>query len=42
MQVTSPQFKSNVAKALVDVNLQKAMGHVLAGMTDAPSIGRAI
>jgi L-lactate dehydrogenase complex protein LldF len=31
MQVTSPAFKSNVAKALVDVNLQKAMGHVQGG-----------
>jgi L-lactate dehydrogenase complex protein LldF len=31
---TSPQFKANVTKALGDVQLQKAMGHVRSGFID--------
>ncbi len=31
---TSPQFKTNVTKALADVQLQKAMGHVRSGFID--------
>jgi L-lactate dehydrogenase complex protein LldF len=34
MQITSPEFKSNVSKALVDINLQKAMGMVRVGFID--------
>lgn len=34
MQITSPEFKSNVTKALVDINLQKAMGMVRVGFID--------
>lgn len=33
-QPTSPQFKDNVTRALVDPQLQKAMGHVRAGFID--------
>lgn len=34
MQITSPEFKSNVSKALVDINLQKAMSMVRVGFID--------